>query len=278
MATNSSKKRRGATKKNQPSSVANNKSQKPSIWLIATTILSIIILVIFLMQLEPGKSSTQAHKPAKPVKSTSKPNKPLPVIKSEEPKKVEDYDFYTILPKNNYGLDSLGNNDLSKLDEKRAQAALRGEIPPPLPQIVEKKLPAQVNNLANTNTVKQTEPVIKETTKETAKLTVKKEEPRKAINSKTAKDEQNKEKNIDNSIYYFWQIGSFKNKQEADVMRARLAVLGHIARIETVSVKGETWYRVLAGPYLDKAKLITVQQQLTKQGFNNLLLQQRQSK
>lgn len=49
---------------------------------------------------------------------------------------------------------------------------------------------------------------------------------------------------------YFLQIGSYKNANEAERMKAELALLGIMASVQTAesSDKG-TWYRVRVGPY-----------------------------
>jgi cell division protein FtsN len=48
--------------------------------------------------------------------------------------------------------------------------------------------------------------------------------------------------------------------------------------VESGTVKDETWYRVLVGPFSNREQLTTAQKQLAGAGFSNLLLQQRQSR
>ena len=49
---------------------------------------------------------------------------------------------------------------------------------------------------------------------------------------------------------YLLQVGSFRGAEEADRLKARLALLGMEARIQTVSVNGrQTWHRVRIGPF-----------------------------
>jgi|GEM_PF-1665995 len=290
-------KKRGATKKAQAEQRANQVNDKPSILLVATTIVSIVILIVFLMQLKPGKNTNPVQKPAgntvavKPKTEkrenknpTSKTNKPTVAIKKEETKKVEDYDFYKILPKNNY---NLTNDDLVKLDRERADAALRGEIPPPLPNVAlqppenkniisKQKEPNSAQQIVAQNNVRQSTPQIN--LNESQNMPVIKSKPVTPTNPITPINTTQKDAVINNKIHYFWQAGSFQNKQDAEKMRAKLGVAGHIAEIETIKIKGETWHRVLVGPYADKAKLVVAQQKLTAQGFNELVIQQRQVK
>jgi cell division protein FtsN len=48
---------------------------------------------------------------------------------------------------------------------------------------------------------------------------------------------------------YILQVGSFRNAADAEQMKARLALLGSIANIQTVTVNGQTWHRVRIGPF-----------------------------
>ncbi|NOR20895.1 MAG: SPOR domain-containing protein [Xanthomonadales bacterium] len=48
---------------------------------------------------------------------------------------------------------------------------------------------------------------------------------------------------------YILQVGSFRNAADAEQMKARLALLGSIAAIQTVTVNNQTWHRVRIGPF-----------------------------
>ncbi len=48
---------------------------------------------------------------------------------------------------------------------------------------------------------------------------------------------------------YILQVGSFRNSADAEQMKARLALLGSIATIQTVTVNNQTWHRVRIGPF-----------------------------
>ena len=49
---------------------------------------------------------------------------------------------------------------------------------------------------------------------------------------------------------YILQVGSFRRMEEADNLKARLALLGIEAKIQTVIIRDEDiWYRVRVGPY-----------------------------
>jgi cell division protein FtsN len=48
---------------------------------------------------------------------------------------------------------------------------------------------------------------------------------------------------------YILQAGSVRNQSDAEKFKARLALLGFEANIQSVSVNGEDWYRVRVGPF-----------------------------
>jgi len=49
-------------------------------------------------------------------------------------------------------------------------------------------------------------------------------------------------------------------------------------RVESGTVRDETWHRVLVGPFANREQLAQSQKTLAANGFSNLLLQQRQSR
>ncbi len=75
---------------------------------------------------------------------------------------------------------------------------------------------------------------------------------------------------------FFLQAGSFRKQTDADKVRAQIILLGQAVQVESGTVKDETWFRVLVGPFSNREQLTTAQKQLSGSGFGNLLLQQRQ--
>jgi cell division protein FtsN len=74
---------------------------------------------------------------------------------------------------------------------------------------------------------------------------------------------------------YILQAGSFQRADEADSLKANLALLGVQANIETVTVDDNTWHRVRIGPYADLAKLNQVREQLARNQIDTVLLKKR---
>ncbi|KTB67202.1 SPOR domain-containing protein [Pseudomonas syringae] len=77
---------------------------------------------------------------------------------------------------------------------------------------------------------------------------------------------------------FYLQAGSFRKQADAEKVRAQIILLGQTSTVESGTVKDETWYRVLVGPFSNREQLTTAQKQLAGGGFSNLLLQQRQSR
>lgn len=72
---------------------------------------------------------------------------------------------------------------------------------------------------------------------------------------------------------YILQIGSFRQPDEADRVKARLALLGIGAEIQRVVIDGgDVWHRVRAGPYEDPAQLKQMRQRLIENDVDFMLL------
>ncbi|MCW8926353.1 MAG: SPOR domain-containing protein [Xanthomonadales bacterium] len=68
------------------------------------------------------------------------------------------------------------------------------------------------------------------------------------------------------------QAGSFRNAADAEQMKARLALLGSIATIHTVTVNGETWHRVRIGPFEGARKADEMRRLLDDNNIDTLIL------
>ncbi len=77
---------------------------------------------------------------------------------------------------------------------------------------------------------------------------------------------------------FFLQTGSFQNAPEADNLKARLALLGIEASIQTRTLpeKG-VWHRVRVGPYSDIEELNRVRGVLTQNGIEVALVKVREA-
>ena len=68
---------------------------------------------------------------------------------------------------------------------------------------------------------------------------------------------------------YFLQVGAFQTEAEADNMKAKLALLGLEAVVQTATVPDKgVWHRVRVGPYTDLDQIAKARAELAKNGFN----------
>ena len=72
--------------------------------------------------------------------------------------------------------------------------------------------------------------------------------------------------------WYVLQIGSFTRREAAESLKARLALVGMNARIHTVRINRETWYRVRIGPTDDLGQLNADRARLQEHRFGSQLV------
>ncbi len=63
------------------------------------------------------------------------------------------------------------------------------------------------------------------------------------------------------------QAGAFKNQEEAENLKATIAMTGEVARIESADINGTTVYRVRLGPYNTASSLSAAKQALSNHGI-----------
>ncbi len=73
---------------------------------------------------------------------------------------------------------------------------------------------------------------------------------------------------------YVLQVGSFKRMEEADRLKAALALIGIEASIQVVQLKeGDNWHRVRVGPFDDMARVNETRTRLKQNKFQSIVLQ-----
>ena len=71
---------------------------------------------------------------------------------------------------------------------------------------------------------------------------------------------------------YILQVGSFRNRTDAEQMKARLALLGSVANIQVVTVNDATWHRVRIGPVDGARRTDSVRRMLQDNGIETLVM------
>jgi len=71
---------------------------------------------------------------------------------------------------------------------------------------------------------------------------------------------------------YILQVGSFQNSADAEQMKAKLALLGSVANIQTVTVNAQTWHRVRIGPFKGARKADEMRRMLSDNQIDTLVM------
>lgn len=71
---------------------------------------------------------------------------------------------------------------------------------------------------------------------------------------------------------YLLQVGSFRSTADAEQMKARLALLGIVAQVQTVTVNDATWHRVRVGPVSSARQADDMRGRLADNGIDSLVL------
>ncbi|MBA3981565.1 MAG: cell division protein [Alcanivorax sp.] len=78
------------------------------------------------------------------------------------------------------------------------------------------------------------------------------------------------------SEHFLLQAGSFRRSEDADRRRAELILQGLDARVQPVSLEsGDTWHRVMIGPFTNANAMHRVQDQLVGVGIETLAIRVR---
>jgi cell division protein FtsN len=72
---------------------------------------------------------------------------------------------------------------------------------------------------------------------------------------------------------YLIQVGSFRDRKEAEQQKAKLALIGVESRVEKVTIDNEqTWYRVRIGPEKDQRRVETILARLEENDVEALVM------
>ncbi|MCP4047043.1 MAG: SPOR domain-containing protein [Gammaproteobacteria bacterium] len=97
--------------------------------------------------------------------------------------------------------------------------------------------------------------------------------PEQELSRKADKPEPAPDSSSDNTgDNYILQVGSFRNAPDAEQMKARLALLGSMASVQTVTVNGKTWHRVRIGPFVGARKADEMRRMLSDNQIDTLVM------
>jgi cell division protein FtsN len=75
-------------------------------------------------------------------------------------------------------------------------------------------------------------------------------------------------------VRYLLQAGSSPDAKGAEELKAKLALLGFVARVQPVTINGKTWNRVRVGPYASASDLEAAKKSLAESGINAIALKE----
>ena len=70
-----------------------------------------------------------------------------------------------------------------------------------------------------------------------------------------------------NGPHYVIQAGAFLGSNEAEALKAKIALTGEVARVEIAQINGNTVHRVRMGPYANAASLAAAKSALAAHGI-----------
>ncbi len=78
------------------------------------------------------------------------------------------------------------------------------------------------------------------------------------------------------NVHFMLQAGAFKQKADAERRRAELILNGYEASLEPTQYKnGQTWYRLLIGPFTSQSKLAKARSDLLQNNIETLVIKRK---
>jgi cell division protein FtsN len=71
---------------------------------------------------------------------------------------------------------------------------------------------------------------------------------------------------------YLLQVGAFPSASDAETLKAKLALQGFVANVQSVTISGQTYHRVRLGPFHSATDLESVKQRLSAAGISAIAL------
>ena len=73
---------------------------------------------------------------------------------------------------------------------------------------------------------------------------------------------------------YLLQVGAFPNAADAETLKAKLALQGFVANVQSVNIGTQTYHRVRLGPFRSATELESTKQRLAGAGINAIALKE----
>jgi len=76
------------------------------------------------------------------------------------------------------------------------------------------------------------------------------------------------------SVGYLLQVGAFPNAADAESLKAKLALQGFVANVQSVTISGQAYNRVRLGPFRSATELESTKQRLAAAGISAIALKE----
>lgn len=192
----------------------------------------------------------------------------------EAAKKDTDYDFYTLLPGKEVPMTDAELAASEKAEAKRA-AEREKQARPSADDADAAATPATTAQTAplprpvETDTVPSRTPT---TGSAATPATAASNAPSEAKAATTAATPATSSTTNDDGTRYLLQAGAFQASGQAEEMKARIAMLGLSARVESAAINGSTVYRVRMGPYGTASDLADAKRKLAGGGLQAMAI------
>jgi len=75
---------------------------------------------------------------------------------------------------------------------------------------------------------------------------------------------------------YVLLAGSYADPKAADEAKAKLALLGVVAKVQSITINGKTWNRVMVGPYANASDTEAAKKALADNGVKAIPMKEAQ--
>ncbi|SBV48226.1 SPOR domain-containing protein [Xanthomonas graminis] len=198
-------------------------------------------------------AAPELPKPATATAGSSKPN-----AKDAKKDAQTQYDFYTLLPGKEVQM-----SDAELAASARAETARQARAPQPTAATAATATTAPAATAALSNPTPIAETAATSAPANTAAIATR---PAAAATTPATAAAAAAAAAADNARYIL-QAGSFGASGDAESTKAKLAMLGLSARVESAQISGKTVYRVRMGPYGTASELAAAKQKLTGSGL-----------
>ena len=192
----------------------------------------------------------------------------------EAAKKDTDYDFYTLLPGKEVPMTDAELAASEKAEAKRAaerekQARPSADDADAAATPVSTAQTAPLPRPVETDTVPSRTPTTGSAATPAATAS---NAPSEAKAATTAATPATSSTTNDDGTRYLLQAGAFQASGQAEEMKARIAMLGLSARVESAAINGSTVYRVRMGPYGTASDLADAKRKLAGGGLQAMAI------